>query len=71
MKGNEFIKKLKKLARCKNTRFELVKERGKGSHTTVYLGDRHTVVRNLKDELRSGTLSAMLKQLSVTLDDLY
>lgn len=71
MTGNEFIKKLKKLAKRKNIHFELRKELGKGSHSTVYFGDKHTVVRNLKDELKSGTLSAMLRQLDITLDDLY
>ena len=32
---------------------------------------RFTVVRNLKDELKKGTLHAMLRQLALTLDDLY
>lgn len=46
------------------------KERGKGSHGTLYYGSRFTVVRNLKDELKPGTLYAMLKQLGLTLDEL-
>lgn len=46
------------------------KERGKGSHGTLYYGSRFTVVRNLKDELKTGTLYAMLKQLGLTLDEL-
>lgn len=49
---------------------ELSPERGKGSHGTLYLGSRFTVIRNLKDELRTGTLHAMLKQLGLTLEDL-
>ncbi len=71
MTGNEFIKKLKKLAKRENIHCKLEKDRGKGSHSTVYFGNKHTVVRNLKDELKSGTLSAMLRQLDITLDDLY
>jgi mRNA interferase HicA len=49
---------------------ELVPERGKGSHGTLYFGERFTIVRNLKDELKTGTLHAMLKQLGLTPEDL-
>ena len=45
-------------------------KRGKGSHITLYLGDKLTIVHNPKDELKTGTLHAMLKQLGLTLDDL-
>lgn len=45
-------------------------ERGKGSHGTLYFGSHLTVLRNLKDELKTGTLHAMLKQLGLTLEDL-
>jgi mRNA interferase HicA len=41
-----------------------------GSHVTLYFGDQWTVVRNLKDELKTGTLNAMLKQLGITKDEL-
>lgn len=33
------------------------------------LGDRRTVVRNPKDELKSGTYHAMLRQLGLTEKD--
>jgi mRNA interferase HicA len=33
-------------------------------------GDRRTVVRNLKDELKTGTLHAMLRQLDLKYDDI-
>ncbi|MEL6578661.1 MAG: type II toxin-antitoxin system HicA family toxin [Cyanobacteria bacterium J06621_12] len=39
--------------------------RGKGSHITLYYGERYTIVRNLKDELKTGTYKAMLKQLGI------
>lgn len=45
-------------------------KRGKGSHVTLHLGDRPTVVRNLKDALKTGTLHAMLKQLGFSVSDL-
>lgn len=36
----------------------------------LVLGDRRTVVRNPKDELKKGPLHAMLAQLGLTLKDL-
>ncbi|HVR98861.1 MAG TPA: type II toxin-antitoxin system HicA family toxin [Thermoanaerobaculia bacterium] len=49
---------------------EFQPERGKGSHGTLYFGARFTMVRNLKEELKTGTLHAMLKQLGLSLQDL-
>jgi mRNA interferase HicA len=45
-------------------------KRGKGSHVTLYFGTRLTIVRNPKDELKTGTLKVMLSQLGITQDDL-
>ncbi|MHB8744191.1 MAG: type II toxin-antitoxin system HicA family toxin [Sulfuricaulis sp.] len=42
----------------------------KGSHGVLILGDRRTVVRNPKDELKTGTLHAMLKQLGLSRNDI-
>jgi mRNA interferase HicA len=44
--------------------------RGKGSHQTLYFGGAFTVVRNLKDELKAGTLHAMRSQLGIKVKDL-
>lgn len=63
MTGNEFIKKVKKLAKAKNLEVSINKSRGKGSHITLYYDAKFTVVRNPKDELKTGTCKAMLKQL--------
>jgi hypothetical protein len=35
-------------------------------HITLYYGENFTVVRNLKDELKTGTYKAMLKQLDLS-----
>jgi len=70
VKGSEFIRRLRKVARKRGVRVELLPERGKGSHATLYFGSRCTVVRNLKDELKTGTLHAMLQQLGLSLEDL-
>jgi len=65
MKGGEFIKRVKKLAKAKGVPFEINRERGKGSHITLYYADRYTILRNRKDELKTGTYHAMLKQLGI------
>ena len=70
MKGNEFIRKVQKLGRRHGINAVFVHEQGKGSHGTLYYGDRLTIVRNPKDELKTGTLHAMLTQLGLTLADL-
>jgi mRNA interferase HicA len=71
MKGSEFLRKLKRYARVNGLTCQFVSERGKGSHCTIYLGDRKTIIRNLADELKSGTLQAMLKQLCIKESDLH
>jgi len=54
MKGNEFIKRVRKLAKERGLFFQLDSARGKGSHVTLYFGDKLTIVRNPKDELKTG-----------------
>ena len=70
MTGSEFIRRIRKLGRQRGIKVEFVPERGKGSHGTLYFGERHTIVRNPKDELKTGTLHAMLVQLDLTRADL-
>jgi len=45
-------------------------ERGKGSHGTVRFGDRYTVMKDRRKEIRPGLLHAMLRQLGLTERDL-
>ena len=70
MRGNEFIRKIHKYAKTARLSFEWRADRGKGSHGLLILGDRRTVVRNPKDELKTGTYHAMLKQLGLTERDI-
>ena len=70
MRGSEFKKKIKALAKRNNIVFKHVKNRGKGSHSTLFYGEKFTIIRNLKDELKTGTCSAMLKQLGIDKKDL-
>ena len=70
MKGSEFLKKIKKLGREKDLEVRLISRRGKGSHSTLFYGDKFTIIRNLKDELKTGTYQAMLKQLDIDENEL-
>ncbi len=70
MRGNEFIRRVQKYAKKGGLGFSWRPDRGKGSHGLLIVGNRRTVVRNPKDELKSGTFHAMLKQLGITESDL-
>ena len=70
MKGSEFLRRVKVVARRDRLTYQWVPERGVGSHGTLYLGVRFTVVKDLKKELGPGLLSAMCKQLGIRKEDL-
>jgi mRNA interferase HicA len=70
MKGSEFIRKLRALAKSKGLYFEIVSHRGKGSHQTIFLGEAFTIIPNLKKELSTGTLHAICSQLKIKPNDL-
>ena len=70
MRGNEFIKRVKRLAKIHDLHCEWHPGLGKGSHGILVYGPRKTVVRNPQDELKTGTLHGMLKQLGIRLEDL-
>ncbi|PSB12796.1 hypothetical protein C7B62_00070 [Pleurocapsa sp. CCALA 161] len=61
MRGNEFVKKVKKLAKVNGLESRVDRKRSKGSHVTLYYGDKLKIVRNLKDELKL-TLSVLGKK---------
>lgn len=44
--------------------------RGKGSHQTLYYGSAFTIVRNPKDELKTGTFHGMCAQLGIKPNEL-
>jgi mRNA interferase HicA len=70
MTGNAFIRKAKKLGRERGVAVQFVARRGKGSPGTLFYGSRFTIVRNPKDELKTGTFHAMLAQLGLSSEDL-
>ncbi|MFI5022637.1 MAG: type II toxin-antitoxin system HicA family toxin [Alphaproteobacteria bacterium] len=70
MRGGEFIRAITRLARKRGVSLRIDERRGKGSHITLYYGERCTVVKDRKQELGPGLLHAMLKQLGLARDDL-
>jgi len=58
------------LAKERGLPCRLDQKRGKGSHVTLYFANRLTIVRKPKDELKTGTLYAMCRQLGIEKDDL-
>ena len=70
MNGNELLRRLKKIARQRRLRLQLVRERGKGSHGTLYLGDRYTIMKDRKKEIGPGLLKKMLTDLGLDKSDI-
>lgn len=70
MTGNEFLRRVKALGKRRGIAVTLNAARGKGSHQTLYYGSAFTVVRNPKDELKTGTLHGMCSQIGIKVSDL-
>ena len=70
VKGGEFLRKVKGLARRNKIVYRWNPARGTGSHGTVYLGEGLTVVKDLKKEIGPGLLADMCKQLGIRKEDL-
>lgn len=70
MTGSEFIRKVKALGKARKVTVTLMPHGGKGSHQALYYGTAFTIVRNPKDELKTGTFPAMCGQLGIKLRDL-
>lgn len=63
MSGKDFIARAAKWARKRGLDWSVVPSRGKGSHKTLYVGERRTIVAT--GEIPPGTLRNMLKQLGI------
>ncbi|MBT8061809.1 MAG: type II toxin-antitoxin system HicA family toxin [Gammaproteobacteria bacterium] len=70
MNGQELLRRLRHIARQRNLRLRLVRERGKGSHATLYLGDRYTIMKDRKKEIGPGLLAKMLRDLGLNRRDI-
>jgi mRNA interferase HicA len=70
MRGSDFLDRLKAFARERSIPFRYDPHRGKGSHGTVWLGNRFTVLPDMRKELKKGTLSSICRHLGIRPDDL-
>jgi mRNA interferase HicA len=70
MNGNELYRRLQKIGKERGVEVSFESERGRGSHGTVRFGDRFTVMKDRRKEIRPGLLHAMLRQLGLTERDL-
>jgi antitoxin HicB len=62
MTGNELLCRLRRLGSERGSAVRFAEERGKGSHGTVYYGERATVLKDRRAEIAPGLLHAMLRQ---------
>jgi mRNA interferase HicA len=67
MKPAELLRRLGRLAARNGWEIEI---KDSGSHTKVWLRGRRTVVSRHPDDLKTGTLRGILKQLGITERDL-
>lgn len=63
MKRDALIRELRKIARVRGVRFEVVVGRGKGSHYRVYFGEHVTTIKS--GELRPGYVKLIKEQLGI------
>ena len=61
--GREFVRRARRYARKKGLKSYFDPRRGKGSHGTVYVGDRFTMVKH--SDIGPGLLASMLRDLGV------
>ena len=70
MNGNEFLRKLRRLARKLELDLRIDETHGKGSHARVWLGMRGTTLKDRRKEIGPGLLHDMCRQLGIRPEDL-
>jgi mRNA interferase HicA len=68
VKGSEFVRKVRQLAKQRGVASSWEPRLGKGSHGRLLFGDRFTTVKH--GEIGPGLLADMLKQLGLKKGDL-
>ena len=67
MNGEEFIRRARRYARRRGLEFEIDYRQGKGSHATLYLGERRTTVK--QSAIGQGLPASMLRDLGIERED--
>ena len=70
MNSKQFLASIRRLGRKRGLDVRLDKKRGKGSHALLYVGNRRTVLPNHKDDIGTGLLKSMCRDLGITRDAL-
>jgi len=70
MKASEFIKRVERVAKQRGISCRFDAARGKGSHGTLYFGDKRTVVKDRRKEVGRGLLHSMLNDLGLAAVDI-
>jgi len=65
VKGAEFIRRLRKLARQNQLACHFIADKGKGSHGRIYLGREFTTLKDRKKEIGSDLLAKMCRDLKI------
>jgi mRNA interferase HicA len=68
--GTEFMRWVTKLGRKQNVATRFIPRYGKGSHGTLFFGDRHAVVVQRSRDIPRGLFRSMCRQLTIDSDDL-
>lgn len=71
LKAADVLKRIKELGKTNGVEVIYDKTHGKGSHGTVYYGDRRTTIKGLKKEIGVGLLHSMLDDLSISKEQFY
>jgi len=65
LKGGEFERRVRRLARRKKVSCLFVADRGKGSHGRLYVGDDFTTLKDRKKEIGRDLLPKMCRDLNI------
>jgi mRNA interferase HicA len=70
MNGNELIKILKKVSNKHGLAVRINRKRGKGSHFTLYFGNKRTIMKDRTKEIGPGLLKKILENLGLKRKDI-
>ena len=65
MRGAEFERRLRRVARRKKVACQFVADKGKGSHGRLYLGEEFTTLKDRKKEIGPDLLAKMCRDLKI------
>jgi hypothetical protein len=65
VKGAEFERRLRRLARRRKVTCEFVADKGKGSHGRLYIGEEFTTLKDRKKEIGRDLMAKMCRDLKI------